>query len=70
MPLLSPLLFEVLPHLVEQQCLDADHRGAVVAGDHAGELHGLGPQLLAWDEMVQQTDAVRFFGFDDARREL
>ena len=62
-PLLGPLLFEVLSHLVEQQCLEADHRGAVVAGDHAGKLHGLGPQLLARDQMVQQTDAVRFFGF-------
>ena len=41
--------------------------GEIVAGDHAGKLNGLGAQLLARDEMVQQTDAVGFLGFDDAR---
>jgi hypothetical protein len=64
MPLFAPLLFEVLPHLLEQQCLDAHHRSAVVTGDHAGKLHSLGPQLLARDQMVQQTDAIGLFGFD------
>src|SRR5579885_688952 len=64
--LLLVLLGEVLLHLLQQQRLDADHRGAVVAGDRAGELHRLGAQLGPRHQVVEQADAVGLLRLDDA----
>src|SRR5215469_17409011 len=42
-PLLRPLLFEALPHLLQQQGLDAFDGGAVVVGNHPRQFHRLRP---------------------------
>jgi small-conductance mechanosensitive channel len=55
------------PYHIARKFASLDHISGGRAG-HAGKLHSLGPQLLARDQMVQQTDAIGLFGFDDARQ--
>src|ERR1700745_151614 len=66
--LLGKLLLDTLRLLLYQQRLDAHYRGAIVASNCRRQFHGVGAQLLAWDEMVEKTDAVSLLSLDNTGR--
>src|SRR5262245_5075198 len=69
LPLVRPLRLEISAQVLQQNGLHAHHRLAPVLGDHRRQPHGLLPQLVAWHQVVEQADAVRFGRLDGTPRE-